>query len=341
MSTEIPSIDEVLSTVTVVDLPLITGFRGLRHRELLFIKGPHGPGEWAAFSEYGDEEASWWLAAALEQAFHPTPIAGSTSVAVNAIVPAMPAPDVAEWLTRFSGCTTIKVKVGESGQTPSDDLDRLHAVVDAAGSDVRLRLDANGAWDIDQAEAILKQCSDFDIDYVEQPVSTPEELSALRNRLGGLPIRFAADELVRKTHQLDHLSPELTEVIIIKPSPLGGFAYSIGLAREALSRGFDVTVSSGLESSVGLHHATLVAASVNELTGKDTAHGLGTGVLFDADVVESPLLPRGGRVTYQEPRLNETLLNDSKASQERTEWWQERFRRCVPLATEILNQRPE
>lgn len=341
MSTEIPHLDEVLSSVTVVDLPLVTGFRGLSRRELLFIDGPHGPGEWAAFTEYGDEEASWWLAAALEQAFHPTPTTYATSVAVNAIVPAMPASEVAKWLTRFSGCTTIKVKLAESGQTADDDFARLHAVVDAAGPGVRLRLDANASWDVDQAERTLRACSGFDIEYVEQPVTTVDELKELRGRVGDLPIRIAADELVRKTHQLDHLSPELTEVVVIKPSPLGGFTRSLALAEEALSRGFEVTISSGLESSVGIHQASLLAAAVNGLSGTDTAHGLGTGALFDTDVVESPLIPRDGRVTCQEPRRDESLIHEFQAPEERTMWWRERLSRCFPLATQIVNQRPE
>lgn len=341
MSTEIPHLDEVLNSVTVVDLPLVASFRGLRRRELLLLNGPHGPGEWAAFTEYEDEEASWWLATALEQAFHPKPVIHSASVAVNAIIPAMPASEVTKWLTRFSGCTTIKVKVGESGQNMNDDLDRLHAVVEAVGSGVRLRLDANASWDVDQAERMLRACSAFDIDYVEQPVTTVDELKALRDRMGDLPIRFAADELVRKTHQLDHLSPELTEVVVIKPSPLGGFTPSLALAEEALSRGFEVTISSGLESSVGLHHASLLAAAVNGVSGTDTAHGLATGALFEADVVESSMIPRDGRVTCQEPRLDESLVHEFQAPEERTMWWHERLRRCFPLATKIVNQRPE
>ena len=72
----------------------------------------------------------------------------ATPCAVNATVPAVGPERVPEVLARFDGCTTAKVKVAERGQTLDDDVDRVAAVRSAMGPSARVRVDANGGWDV-------------------------------------------------------------------------------------------------------------------------------------------------------------------------------------------------
>ena len=106
------------------------------------------------------------------------------AVPVNATVPAVRADQVAEVMARFPGCTTAKVKVAERGQSLSDDLARVAAVREVMGSSARVRVDANGAWSVDDAFAALARLSVHDLEYAEQPCASVEELRDLRMSVG-------------------------------------------------------------------------------------------------------------------------------------------------------------
>jgi O-succinylbenzoate synthase len=336
MANEDPNLEELLARALVVSLPLRTTFRGLTRRETVIFDGSDGTGEWAAFGEYGDEEASWWLAAAFEQMSHPLTSSELTPVAINAIVPAMPIAEIEGWLSPFRGCTAAKIKVAEKGESLNDDLARVRKVRRVLGSDIAIRLDANGAWTPQEAKDAADAFEQFGIDYLEQPVSTLEEMLELRNLLGASPIRLAADETVRKSHQLGRVREAGCEVVIVKPSPLGGFTHTMALAREAHENGLQVVLSSGLESSVGLTHAASVASAVDRLTGSLTAHGLGTAALHSHDVVKNPLVPQEGYVHPRKLELDRNALATLGVSAEREEWWRARIERCYPLALEKL-----
>ena len=339
MVNTIPDAEELVARSHVLHIPLSVPFRGLHYRETLIFDGPGGPGEWAAFVEYDDEEAAWWLAAGLEQAFVGQPVSSGVphTIPVNAIVPGLPFTEVEAWLAKFPGVNAVKVKVGEPGQSPQDDLDRVAEVRRVVGSDVTVRLDVNGAWSVEDTLAMVGALGSFTIDYVEQPVASIEDMVALKPQLNASGVRLAADELVRKTHSVDRLlGGDVCDVVIVKPSPLGGVRRSLALADQVLEAGLDVVVSSGLETSVGLSAAAVVAVHINARTGLDTAHGLATAPLLQCDPVSKPLLPQEGRISVEPVELDRAMMKGCFASAERTQWWHERLSRCLPLAVELL-----
>ena len=337
MAFSTPSLDELLERMTVVSIPLHTSFRGLQHREVALLEGPQGPGEWAAFTEYDDSEAAWWLVAALEQAFGEEPSFVAHPVPVNAIVPALPPSDIEAWLQMFPGVHSVKVKIAQKGETLEDDMARVREVRRVCGDEVLLRLDVNASWDVDTAADCIAELGKFSLDYVEQPVATIAEMTELKKRLGSR-VRLAADELIRTTRSLDLLDRNVCDVAIIKPSPLGGFGRSIELASQALEREMDVVVSSALETSVGLSHAAAVASWANQTKGVDTPHGLSTQLLLTSDVATEPLAPQKGWVTPATITLDRGSVEKVRAPHERVDWWRARLERCLPLAREIVSR---
>jgi hypothetical protein len=101
-------------------------------------------------------------------------------------------------LARFDGCRTAKVKVAERGQTLADDVARVRAVRAAMGPEGRVRVDANGGWNVDEAEHAAHALAGFDLEYLEQPCASVDELAELRERLADWDLPIAADESVRK-----------------------------------------------------------------------------------------------------------------------------------------------
>jgi len=327
--------DELIERSYVVSIPLRVPFRGLTQREVMLIDGPEGPGEWAAFTEYPDDVAAKWLAAALEQAFDdtvPQPPAGVEKVAVNATFPALDPGDVAGWWKRFPGAKAAKVKVGEPGQLLIDDVARLNAIRQAVGPDVTLRLDANARWSVSEADKALFMLRAFNIDYIEQPVATVDEMVYLKRQLRGTGIRLAADELIRQSGSLDEvIDKRAADIAVLKVSPLGGMKPTLALARKAQDAGLQVVISSGLETSVGLSWGARAAAIVGDQDQSPLPAGLGTAVCFESDVVTQPLKVTGGSIPVNRPVLDPRKIQKGAASDERTIWWQERLRRCIAL----------
>lgn len=331
----LPHLDDLLARAHVVALPLATRFRGVTVREAMLFEGPCGWTEWSPFTEYDDDEAATWLEAAVEYGFDAAlPRIATGSVAVNATVPAVPASEVASVLARFDGCRTAKVKVAERGQTLADDVARVAAVRRAMGPDARVRIDANAAWSVPVAIDALARLAEFDLEYAEQPVSGVDGLAAVRAALRerDVNVRIAADESVRKADDpIAVARAGAADVIVVKAQPLGGIRRAAQVVSDA---GLPATVSSALDTSVGLAMSAQLAAMVAESSTSFGAPaggfdaGLGTASLFTDDVATPPRRAREGRISLDPVHPEPGALRRLAASAERDAWWRERLRRC-------------
>ncbi len=322
---DLPDLDELLRRAHVVSLPMRVRFRGVDHREALLIDGPSGWGEFAPFPEYDDVESSRWLAAGIEAAYAAWPAPVRDTVPVNATVPAVPAGEVGAVLARFDGCTTAKVKVAERGQTLADDLDRVAAVRVALGPEARIRVDANGAWDVETAVDALTKLAAYDLEYAEQPCATVEDLADLRRHLArtGVDVPVAADESIRKADDpLRVASLEAADLIVVKVAPLGGVVRALEIVA---ATGLPAVVSSALDTSVGIAAGVALAAALPDL---DHACGLGTVGLFERDVAAEPLRPVAGVLRPLRPEPAPRALADLAAPADRQQWWRDRLARC-------------
>lgn len=283
-------------------IPLTTRFRGVTERSGVLVRGsgPDGAeawGEYSPFPDYTPERASRWWAAAMEAARGDWPAPVHASVEVNSIVPEV-APDAAPAHALANGCRTAKVKVGGRDSSLTDDVARVAAVARALGPGGKVRVDANGAWDVDVAQRALRELDAAvrdaglgGLEYAEQPCASVEELATLRRRT---PVPIAADESVRIPGDVDDvLRLDAADIVVLKAAPLGGVRACLELAERAAR---PVVVSSAMESSVGLAAGLALALALPEQTH---AHGLGTGALLAADTVARPLIPRDGRLSPQ------------------------------------------
>ena len=319
-----PDLADLLGTMRVVALPMVTRFRGITVREAVLLEGPEGWTEFAPFPEYDDAEASRWLAAGVEYGWTPVPPPLRDRIPVNATVPGVDAAEVPGVLARFPGCRTTKVKVAERGSTLDDDLARVQAVRDSLGPEGRVRIDANAAWNVDEAEHALRSLSPYDLEYAEQPCATLDELLELRDRTRDLAVPIAGDESVRRS-QDPLVAARQVDVVVLKAAPLGGIRPALRLSAES---GTSAVVSSALDTSVGLAMGAHLAAALPALPHDC---GLGTGALLAADVTDDPLLPEGGAIPVRRAVPSPRLLDRWAADAERVDWWRARVRRCHAL----------
>src|SRR5687767_471374 len=280
----------------VFSIPLHTRFRGITVREGLLLRGDAGWGEWSPFLEYDDATARPWLACAREAADEGWPEPLRDQVPVNVTVPATD-PERAHAMVVAGGCRTAKVKVAERGQRLADDVARLEAVRDALGPDGLVRVDANGAWDVDEAvrAIVALDRAAGGLEYVEQPVDSVEDLAVVRRRVD---VPIAADESIRRAEDPYRVRDlEAADIAVLKVQPLGGVRACLRIAEDI---GLPVVVSSALETSVGIAAGVALAAALPALP---YACGLATVGLLTDDVAREPLLPEGGSLPVVRPEV--------------------------------------
>jgi o-succinylbenzoate synthase len=322
----LPALADLLATARVVALPMATRFRGLDVREAVVLEGPEGWTEFSPFVEYDDAEAASWLAAAIDYGWRPQPVPRRDRIPVNATVPAVPAAEVPAVVARFHGCRTAKVKVAERGQTLADDRARVAAVRDLMGAEGRIRIDANGGWNVDEAEHAIHVLAAYDLEYAEQPCATVEELALVRERVAHLGIPIAADESVRKA--ADPLLVAMAgaaDVLVVKTQPLRGVRRALSIVHDA---GLPAVVSSAIDTSIGIAMGTALAAALPSL---DYDCGLGTASLLTADVTDSPLVPVDGGIPVGRVVPDAAALARAEAGADRRDWWIARLTRVHAL----------
>ncbi|MDR2896750.1 MAG: o-succinylbenzoate synthase [Propionibacteriaceae bacterium] len=308
------------ATVFAIDMPL--RFRSIRQRQGMVWKGSAGWAEWSPFLDYPPAEAANWLRAALEMAESGFPDPVRRSIPVNVTVPATD-PITAYRLVKQSGCGTAKVKVAQAGQSLADDLERVEAVRAALGPSGRLRVDANGAWSLDQALTAIRKLSRFDLEYVEQPTAVVADLAKLRRNLRLDSIRIAADESIRRVSDPMAVKRlEAADVIVLKVQPLGGVRACLRLAEEL---DLPVVVSSAIETSIGLRAGIALAAALPTLP---FACGLNTASLLSADLVTPSLQASGGQITVRDITPNADLLTAARANSAVSASWASRLADC-------------
>ena len=306
-------LDLILDSLRVVSLPTKTNFRGINHREVALFQGPQGWAEFSPFLEYSDEESSHWLACAIEAATQAPPTLYRSSIAVNATLPALNGEsEIAKILAGFPGCTTIKIKVGTNEE---EDLARI-ATVRKLNPQTKIRIDVNGLWSVDQASKFLERCGE--IEYVEQPCASVEELRELKSRID---VKIVGDEILRKsTNPFEIDLDGAIDIVMLKVQPLGGIKKAHALATH---HKLPVVVSSALESAIGINYGLTLAASFEEMSFDC---GLATGSLLASNVAELPIVDGKMQITRLEPNFD-----GLEVSADRFEWWKNRIMRTAAL----------
>ena len=223
--------------------------------------------------------------APLRQAPLRVPTGPRPGVQVNAVVGAR-ATEAAvtaakEAVAAGFGCVKLKVGWGNGIQ---EEVARVAAVREAIGPDIRLRLDANEAWSLEQAIAILSNCAQFDIQYVEQPIKA-SDLAEMRTLRQAAPMPIAADEALYDLKSARRiLDSRAADILIVKPQLAGGLRVGQQIIQEAAQRGTRSVVTSTIETGIGLVAALHLAAASPAITlecGLATRHLLVDDLLID------------------------------------------------------------
>jgi o-succinylbenzoate synthase len=224
---------------------------------------------------------------------------GAEAIPVNRTLPAGPPEEVARRAAdgAAAGYSCFKLKVGLP-----DDVERTAAVRAAIGSWPALRVDANGAWSVAEAVERIRALEPYDLEFVEQPCRTLEELAEVRR---AVDTRIAADEPIAGVADVRAAAAlEACDVVNVKLATSGGFTAARYAIREAQREGLEPFLSSNLDGPWGIAAALRLAASET----LSLACGLATLELFDAALAEAIPPPADGLLPVpQGPGLGVTV----------------------------------
>jgi o-succinylbenzoate synthase len=173
------------------------------------------------------------------------------------------------------GFSTFKLKLGGG-----DEAATVRAVREALGPRARIRVDVNGAWDVETAKRTLGELEPYEVELAEQPVASLEEAMEVA-RSTAIPL--AGDESIENRGDAERAATmEACRVTGVKLSKVGGPEEAIEIA-EVLP----AYMSSALDGPVGIAAAAQVASTLREAAvgdGPDLAHGLATQRLFASTI---------------------------------------------------------
>lgn len=214
--------------------------------------------------------------------------APGAAVQVNATLSACDRTGAAEQAARAveRGFECIKVKVGVG-----DDAGRVAAVRAAAGPRVALRVDANGAWEEEQAVRAIEALSPAGLELVEEPV---HGLAATRRVRERVATRVAIDETAAEHGAL---TAGVADAVCLKISRCGGIAGLLAAAALVRASGAEVYVASTFDGPLGTAAAVHAAAALAR-RGPLPACGLATMGMFEG--FEDVLAPVEGRIAVPE-----------------------------------------
>ena len=213
-------------------------------------------------------------------------------VPVNATVAARRTADAAGLAAaaREAGFTCVKLKVGIAA-SPKEERGRVAAVRAALGPNVALRIDANGAWQPEQAITTIQALAPFDLELVEQPIA-PGQLAEMARVRAAVAVAIGADEDVTSVESARRvLAADAADALALKPMTCGGLRPAREIATLADEAGVAVIVTTTIDSGVGTAAALQLAATLPE---NGPACGLATGSLLMDDLVAAPLSARNG-----------------------------------------------
>ncbi|MDD3425481.1 MAG: dipeptide epimerase [Aminobacterium sp.] len=166
------------------------------------------------------------------------------------------------------GYKILKIKVGKETEK---DFDRIRAIREAIGYDVKIRIDANQGWQPSEAVRILTRMEDagFDIELVEQPVKA-HDLGGMAYVTASTYIPVVADESAWSPEDaLEILKRKAADMINIKLMKCGGLSNAIKIIAISEIFGAEVMLGSMLEGQISASAAVHLALAKSNITRID------------------------------------------------------------------------
>jgi len=197
------------------------------------------------------------------------------------------------------GYHTLKLKVTDNVEEAIAKVLAINPIIEGKAV---LHVDPNQSWSIAQAVHFSHEVGLTTVDYIEEPFDNLKDISAFFMKT---TIPIALDETLLQKKIEDIRKIDGLEVLVLKPTLLGGLEYSFQLIQQARSAGLSTVISSCFESSVGIYGLVQLAA----VSSRHKSAGLDTLKWFKSDTLKKPLSINHGRITVKKNPVIDTNIN--------------------------------
>jgi O-succinylbenzoate synthase len=205
-----------------------------------------------------------------------------TAVPVSALISGPPDEALEEARRiRSAGYDAMKLKVG--GRAVEEDVGLVRALNEEMDDAVALRLDANRAWSLEEAERFARGAAALRFEYVEEPLADPALLPTFA-RDHSIPVALDESLAVLEPRALDDHG--YARAVVLKPTLLGGLSRTLRFASRASRLGMEPVISSAYETGIGTVALISLSAGVGGAAGPA---GLDTYRRLAEDVLTPPL----------------------------------------------------
>jgi muconate cycloisomerase len=197
------------------------------------------------------------------------------------------------------------MKVGRGEEMDMKNVAAVRQVI----CDRRLRLDANGAWDVHTAIYMINKLAHFEPEWIEQPTPAPG-IAALRQVKESVNVPIAADQACFTASDVYEICrQQAADAIVLSPHEAGGLLAFKKACAVAEAAGIPICLHGQSVSSItdaAQHHVGLTIPNLTD--GNQIMHQL-----IVEDLVSVPdLTPRNGKVgLIRTPGLGIELNRDA------------------------------
>ena len=203
------------------------------------------------------------------------------------------------------GFDCIKLKIGAIDF--QKELELLGFIRNHFSADqIEIRVDANGAFALDEALDKLNQLNQFQLHSIEQPIKKGNS-NAMADLCKTTPFPIALDEELIGIFSFEEKEKLLQEIkpqyIILKPSFIGGFRGTKEWIDLANKHNIGWWITSALESNIGLN----AISQWTFIQDSKMPQGLGTGALYTNNI-DCPLEVSQGQLWYNTAKKWESFF---------------------------------
>ena len=177
---------------------------------------------------------------------------------------------------------------------------------------VQIRVDANGAYDVDRARYVLDDLQKLGVHSIEQPIAAGQH-AAMAALIKESPIPIALDEELISPMPVDERDDMIRFInapyLVLKPSLIGGIGATQHCIAVQTSMGHNWWITSALETAVGLNALTQFAGGYS----LSLPQGLSTGNIYK-EFIETPIRLEKNNLHF-EPERQLTAIQITKLLQ--------------------------
>jgi len=191
-------------------------------------------------------------------------------------------------LMKGTSIQSLKIKLGSPEGIEADKTMFEQVLESAKNYKVKIRVDANGGWDVSQAKHMMKWLADRGVDYIEQPLKEGEE-AYLKELYHQRPLPIYVDESCRFCENIPHFAAHV-DGVNMKLMKCGGITEALRIIATAKAHGLKTMIGCMSESSVSIAAAAALSGGIDHVD-LDSHYNLAPDPSVGAPMIKGITLP--------------------------------------------------